>query len=226
MLHPVDDQVLALPDKSDNMVSVRWVPLLKCFDAWAQLSWGSAVLSYTYHHLCQAVDRDTTDIASCTPLIMSWIYQRLNGYQQLNRDNHERWMMQIRAKLDRLGVHEIACTPYDAPAWDALRPVWVLTQEEQRTWLAVVPIVCFMYVRMHHVDRLKRQLGGEQQISEDPVNLDGFLAVSARGEDQHWPTRHRQWYDDWRARFTDERQITITPTQYPAMPTQQYFDWW
>ncbi|MED6157615.1 hypothetical protein PIB30_024930 [Stylosanthes scabra] len=121
---------------------------------------------------------------------------------------------------------QFAWTPYDALAWDALRPAWMLTEEEQRTWLAVVPIVCFMYVRMHHVDRVKRQLGSEQQIPEDPVNLDGFLTVSARGEDQHWPTRHQQWYDDWRNRFMDERQITITPTQYPAMPTQQYFDWW
>ncbi|MED6194252.1 hypothetical protein PIB30_026764 [Stylosanthes scabra] len=130
---------------------------------------------------------------------MSWIYQRfprwypdhrdmivfslvarLNGYQQLNRDNHERRMVQIRAELDRLGVHEFACTPYDAPAWDAMRPAWMLTDEEQRTWRAVVPIVCFMYVRMHHVDRVKRQLGGEQQVPEDPVNLDGLLAEACR----------------------------------------------
>ncbi|MED6109543.1 hypothetical protein PIB30_034768 [Stylosanthes scabra] len=151
---------------------------------------------------------------------------RLNWYQQLNRDNHERRMVQISAELDWLGVHEFACTPYNAPAWDALRPAWMLTEEEQRTWRAVVPIVCFMYVRMHHVDRVKRQLGGEQQVPEDPVNLDGLLAVSARGEDQHWPTRHQQWYDDWRAWFTAERQVTITPTQYLIMPTQQYFEWW
>ncbi|MED6111019.1 hypothetical protein PIB30_048480 [Stylosanthes scabra] len=69
----------------------------------------------------------------------------------------------------------------------------MLTVEEQRTWMAVVPIVCFMYVRMHHVDRVKRQLAGEQQVPKDPVNLDGLLAVSVRGEDQHWPTRHQQW---------------------------------
>ncbi|MED6106833.1 hypothetical protein PIB30_008220 [Stylosanthes scabra] len=53
---------------------------------------------------------------------------------------------------------------------------------------------------MHHVDRGKRQLGGEQQIPEDPVNLDG--------------------------RFAPERQVTITPTQYPVMPTREYFEWW
>ncbi|MED6136284.1 hypothetical protein PIB30_054618 [Stylosanthes scabra] len=167
-----------------------------------------------------AADRGTTDIAGCVPLIMSWIYQRfptfcpeardvivfplvsrLTGYRQMNRDSHERRMVQIRSQLDRLGVHEL-------------------------TWRAAVPIVCFMFVRMHHVDRVKRQLGGEQQIPEDLVNLDGLLTISNRGEDQHWPTRHAQWYHDWRGRFAPERQVTITPTQNPAMPTREYFDWW
>ncbi|MED6158870.1 hypothetical protein PIB30_037046 [Stylosanthes scabra] len=79
---------------------------------------------------------------------------------------------------------------------------------------------------MHHVDRVKRQLGGEQQIPEDPVNLDGFLSASTRGEDQWWPTKHVEWYDDWRGRFQDDRQVTITPTAYPAMATREYFTWW
>ncbi|MED6207405.1 hypothetical protein PIB30_035506 [Stylosanthes scabra] len=94
------------------------------------------------------------------------------------------------------------------------------------TWQAVVPIVCFMYARMHHADRVKRQFGGEQQIPEDPVKLDGLLGASARREDQHWPTRHAVSYDAWRGRFAPEHQITITPTQYPAMPTHAYFEWW
>ncbi|MED6121874.1 hypothetical protein PIB30_034192 [Stylosanthes scabra] len=118
---------------------------------------------FTYHHLCKAADRDTTDIAGCTPLIMSWIYQmflrfcpeqrdiivfplvsRFGGNLQLNRDNHERRMVQFRQALDRLGVHEFAWTPYDDQQWEALRPAWMLTDEEQMTWRTVVPIVCFM----------------------------------------------------------------------------------
>ncbi|MED6215693.1 hypothetical protein PIB30_000699 [Stylosanthes scabra] len=131
------------------MVSVRWVPLLEDFAACRRLSWGSAVLSYTYHHLCMTADQGTTDIAGCVPLIMSLIYQRfptfcpeardvivfplvssnvnymtmvfkLTGYQQMNRDSHERRMVQIRSQLDRLGVHKFAFTPYDDWAWDAL----------------------------------------------------------------------------------------------------------
>ncbi|MED6137165.1 hypothetical protein PIB30_062492 [Stylosanthes scabra] len=153
------------------MVFVRWLPLLEDFEQCKKLSWGSVVLCYTYHCLCQASDRATTDIAGCLPLMMSRIYQRfprwcpdarsaivfllasrLNGLRQQSRDTYETRMVATRLALDRLGVHEIACTPYDNPAWDALRPTWMLTDEEQRTWRAVVPIVCFMYVRMHHVN--------------------------------------------------------------------------
>ncbi|MED6179062.1 hypothetical protein PIB30_113596, partial [Stylosanthes scabra] len=69
---------------------------------------------------------------------------------------HDRQMIAARADIDRVGLAQFVCTPYDDPAWDALRPAWMLTVEEQLTWRAVVPIVCFMYVRMHHVDRVKR----------------------------------------------------------------------
>ncbi|MED6172487.1 hypothetical protein PIB30_050533 [Stylosanthes scabra] len=157
-------------------------------------------------------DRATTDIAGYSPLMMSWIYQRfppwcldvrnvvvfplasmLNGLRQGNRDTHETHLVNLRLDLDRLGVNEFACTSYDDLAWDALRPPWMLPDEEQRTWRAVVPIVCFMYVRMHHVDRVKRQLGGKQPVPEDPINMDGYLDVSARGEVQWWPTKHEDW---------------------------------
>ncbi|MED6224941.1 hypothetical protein PIB30_089034 [Stylosanthes scabra] len=83
-----------------------------------------------------------------------------------------------------------------------------------------------MYVRIHHVDRVKRQLGGEQQVPADPVNLDGFLFASARGEDQWWPVKNAEWYEAWRGRFGEEQQVTIIPTAYPAMATREYFTWW
>ncbi|MED6220120.1 hypothetical protein PIB30_041814 [Stylosanthes scabra] len=41
---------------------------------------GSVFLCYTYHCLCRANDRATTDLAGCTPLMMSWIYQRFSWW--------------------------------------------------------------------------------------------------------------------------------------------------
>ncbi|RYR71096.1 hypothetical protein Ahy_A02g005393 isoform B [Arachis hypogaea] len=61
-------------DKSNNLVHLQWLPLLVDFRMCRGLSWGSAVLAWTYHSLCSAAHRGTTDIAGCTPLLMSSIY--------------------------------------------------------------------------------------------------------------------------------------------------------
>ncbi|MED6134263.1 hypothetical protein PIB30_035432 [Stylosanthes scabra] len=75
-----------------------------------------------------------------------------------------------------------------------------------------------MYVRFHHVDRVKRQFGSEQPIPLDPVNLDGFIRASARGEDKWWPAELDYW--------AREHQIQIVHTHYPDWPTKEYADWW
>ncbi|RYR07712.1 hypothetical protein Ahy_B05g075128 [Arachis hypogaea] len=64
-----------LIDKSNNLVHIRWLSLLQDFAECRVLSWGSAMLSWTYQSLCLAAQRGDTDIADCTPLLMSWIYQ-------------------------------------------------------------------------------------------------------------------------------------------------------
>ncbi|XP_016191699.1 serine/threonine-protein phosphatase 7 long form homolog [Arachis ipaensis] len=53
-----------LTDKSNNLVHVRWLPLLRDFAECRALSWGSAVLAWTYQSLCLVAQRGVTDIAS------------------------------------------------------------------------------------------------------------------------------------------------------------------
>ncbi|MED6194594.1 hypothetical protein PIB30_029972 [Stylosanthes scabra] len=48
-----------MPDKSDNLVHIRWLPLLRDFP--------------------MASEKMTMDIAGCVPLILSWIYHRFPG---------------------------------------------------------------------------------------------------------------------------------------------------
>ncbi|RYR68067.1 hypothetical protein Ahy_A03g014531 [Arachis hypogaea] len=68
-----------MTNKSNNQVHIRWFPLLADFGMCNRLSWGSAVLAWTYHSLCHATRHDTRNIASCTPLLMSWIYHSRLG---------------------------------------------------------------------------------------------------------------------------------------------------
>ncbi|RYQ82711.1 hypothetical protein Ahy_B10g101280 [Arachis hypogaea] len=55
-----------ITDKSNNLVHIRWLPLLRNFGECKALSWGSAVLAWTYQSLCSAAQRGVTDISSCT----------------------------------------------------------------------------------------------------------------------------------------------------------------
>ncbi|MED6125182.1 hypothetical protein PIB30_066300 [Stylosanthes scabra] len=48
-------------------------------------------------------------------------------------------------------------TPYMTPGMQALIPDWMRSQGEVYTWRSAVPVVCFNYVHMHHVDRVIRQ---------------------------------------------------------------------
>ncbi|KAL4293545.1 hypothetical protein AHAS_Ahas18G0138800 [Arachis hypogaea] len=54
--------VFFFTDKSANLLPLRWLSLLEDFDACRRLSWGSALLSHTYHSL------------ALPELVMSWIY--------------------------------------------------------------------------------------------------------------------------------------------------------
>ncbi|XP_072073033.1 serine/threonine-protein phosphatase 7 long form homolog [Arachis hypogaea] len=60
-----------MTDKSNNLVHLRWLPLLRDFAECKAFSWGSAVLAWTYQSLSLVAQRGVTDIAGCTPLLMS-----------------------------------------------------------------------------------------------------------------------------------------------------------
>ncbi|RYR43554.1 hypothetical protein Ahy_A08g039965 [Arachis hypogaea] len=125
MLHYVPDWRVLLTDKSNNLVHVRWLPLLRDFAECRVLSWGSAVLAWTYQSLCLAAQRGVTDIADYIPLLMSLIYRkfsqwcppdrgvyqyslaaRLVGLQQQSRDQHQARVLYYRVSIDQLRFDE------------------------------------------------------------------------------------------------------------------------
>ncbi|RYR63749.1 hypothetical protein Ahy_A04g021510 [Arachis hypogaea] len=170
-----------MTDKSNNLVHIRWLPLLADFDRCRQM---------------------------------------LVGLGQQSRDHHEGRLLRWRHRLDTVCFDQFRWTPYDRPELQALCPDWLRSGHEIHTWRAVVPLVCFNFVEFHHVDRVKRQFGSDQQIPEDPVNVDKYLSTTARGDDVWWPEVLREWYDRWRARHQPCHMITITPE--PNRLTQEY----
>ncbi|RYR15604.1 hypothetical protein Ahy_B04g072457 [Arachis hypogaea] len=62
--------------KSNNQAHLWWLPLLDDYVRCRSRSLGVCGAAWTYHSLCSVAHRSTTDIGGCTPLLVSWIYQR------------------------------------------------------------------------------------------------------------------------------------------------------
>ncbi|RYR21162.1 hypothetical protein Ahy_B03g066427 [Arachis hypogaea] len=182
--------------------------LLADFQTCSGMSWVSAVLAWTYHSLCFVAHRGTTDIAGCTLLLMSWIYQRFSqwcppdrqvymypmttrliGLTQQSRDQHEMRVLRCPLSLDQLLMNEFVWMPYNDPILHVVCPPWFIDEAEWGTWMSVVSLVCFNIVEFHQVDRAKCQFNGEQPVSEAPINVNRFLTSIGRDEDVWWPDR-------------------------------------
>ncbi|MED6110172.1 hypothetical protein PIB30_040507 [Stylosanthes scabra] len=72
--------------QTNNIASLRWVPLLEDFDKCSRFSWGSVVLCSTYHALSYASNRATREISGFLPLVYSWIYQRFPRWCPYGRE--------------------------------------------------------------------------------------------------------------------------------------------
>ncbi|XP_057734737.1 protein MAIN-LIKE 2-like [Arachis stenosperma] len=66
-----------LPDKANNTVHVRYLPLLADYDGICTYSWGSAILYWLNRTMCLATEYSVEGMASCHALLMLWIYYRL-----------------------------------------------------------------------------------------------------------------------------------------------------
>ncbi|MED6160866.1 hypothetical protein PIB30_055279 [Stylosanthes scabra] len=105
----------------------------------------------------------------------------------------------------------------------ALIPDWMWSQGEVYTWRSAVPVVCFNFVHMQHVDRVIRQYGGEQLIPRSPIDVTRFMFVIGRGDDVWWPEKLQEWYNGWRRRRTPEVMVTVHDGDLRG--AQQYYEW-
>ncbi|KAL4365547.1 hypothetical protein AHAS_Ahas07G0117000 [Arachis hypogaea] len=50
----------------------------------------------------------------------------------------------------------------------------------------MVLIMCFNYVYIHQIDKVKRQLGSDRPVSTAIVTVDKFLKSTGKGDDVWW----------------------------------------
>ncbi|RYR41926.1 hypothetical protein Ahy_A08g038361 [Arachis hypogaea] len=226
---PVDGQPVSgvlLPDKANNTVHVRYLPLLAEYDAIGTYSWGSAVLCWLYRAMCLTTDYSVEGMAGCHTLLMSWIYYRLLFWApNVTTPYSFPLATRHRLRLDNLQVDKFVWQPYLEP-WILSRVLAeFLGHPHGDFYTAVVPLIFFRWIEILNVDRVLRQFGGKQGPPNPPLNIDTFHRQSARNDDGWWPVRLSEWFEVWANRRTDAYRLQIDRAD-TLRPSQDYYRWY
>ncbi|QHO18546.1 uncharacterized protein DS421_11g321430 [Arachis hypogaea] len=189
-----------MTDKSNNRVHLRWLPLLRNFTECRALSWGSAVLAWTYKSLSLVAQRGVTDITGCTPLLMSWIYQRFPQWCLPNRGVYQ---YPLAASREEISMRPGSCVrgfPFTG---------YISTSSRGESMMT---LLCRLCVRHGFV----RRRSGGHGCQPSPIVLQ-YRPFS--------PRRSGETAVQWRARFEPGRRITVQHT-FDTRPTLEYYDWW
>ncbi|KAK4478456.1 hypothetical protein RD792_013931, partial [Penstemon davidsonii] len=175
---------IVLPNKSGNMVSCKYIPLLRDINMIGSYSWGSAALAVLYHELCGATNPDTKQIGGCLTLLQIWAWERIScmrpqilnvpvidhpgplGYRwratKLLRNVPTHVLRVYRDQLDLLTEDQFVWQPYQLE-W---LPDYCF--RGINIWMSKVPLICFERVEWHFPDRVGRQFGMLQIIPVAP----------------------------------------------------------
>ncbi|QHO00135.1 uncharacterized protein DS421_13g403870 [Arachis hypogaea] len=176
-----------MTENSNNLVHIRWLPLLRDFGE-----------CRTYQLLYSATQRGITDIASCTPLLMSWIYQRFSQWCPPDRGIYQ-YPLASSSKVG-INIRPGSCIRgFRSTGYGSMR-------------LSTMTLQCSLCSRTS-------SFNGEQQVPGTPVNRDKYLTTTGRGEDVWWSERLQQWYDGSTQRFDPGRRITVHHT-FDTRPTK------
>ncbi|QHO31285.1 uncharacterized protein DS421_8g240270 [Arachis hypogaea] len=162
-----------LPNKANNTVHVRYLPLLANYDAISTYSWGSAVLLHFW----------APDVTSpyTFPLATTWAGKRGNN------DYAEERLQKHRLRLDTLKVDEFVWMSYRDARILSRVPAEFLGAPHGNFYTAVVPLILFCWIEIVNIDKVMRQFGGKQGLPNPPLNIDTFHRQSARNKNRWWP---------------------------------------
>ncbi|RYR56684.1 hypothetical protein Ahy_A05g022370 [Arachis hypogaea] len=182
---------MLLPDKANNTMHVRYLPLLADYEAICTYSWGSTVLCWLYRAMCLATDYSVEGMAICHTLLMSlpfWAPNVTTPYsfplatrwvgKKGQNDNAEQRLLRHRLRLDNLQVDEVGVVCFWQPYMDPRILSRVLAEffghPHGDFYTAVVTLILFRWIEILNVARVLRQFGGRQGPPNPPLNIDTF----------------------------------------------------
>ncbi|CAH9054230.1 unnamed protein product [Cuscuta europaea] len=176
---------LLFPDTSGTRIRLYFLEVLQGDLALARRwSWGSAVLGYLYHNLCNGAKWETKQVGGCMHLLQIWAWSRISMVRpsvvQVIQHDHLpygcRWIVPksykgsprhciclYRDDLDRMSESQFDFTPY---ASEELPPIIL---NDAPLWSARVMLIFCNMAEMHYPDRFLRQFHIRQDTPDAPL---------------------------------------------------------
>ncbi|KAL0436339.1 UNVERIFIED_CONTAM: Serine/threonine-protein phosphatase 7 long form [Sesamum radiatum] len=228
---------LMCPDSSGNMVPLLYLSKLEEINAARNYSWGSAVLAFLYRELCHASLKGKAAIGGALQLLQIWAWSRIIplspglGVERL-------YMDQVQVNIDRFlpaapyGAiwncrHNFTRTfiwqPYDM---DSDRIMAYAADFTPELWRSTCPLIFYAIVEIHHPERVLRQFGMRQNISEMPDSRDMTLHQISRkartGTD--WGVQHILHIRRWQRRR--DTIVNRPPISNERHTERGYWEWY
>ncbi|KAL6894011.1 hypothetical protein ACP4OV_008109 [Aristida adscensionis] len=232
------------PDPSGTRVHLRYLALLRDFDAPGDMAWGAAVLAHLYRELGKASMKGKANCCAFITLLQIWAWEHIQiGCPELlenkvlsndrplgcrwnapfkNRENirsmdHEFY----RHGLDTISDCQITWDPYTPNQIAGLPSICTIGSA---VWLARTPLICFQIVEMHVPDRVMLQLGMMQHIP-DPVEAVDRITMQGKA-DQDWSAYHDKYIKQWENRLSSVVKQTNTGSSDITDVRNCYLKWY
>uniref|UniRef100_A0ACD6A5E1 Uncharacterized protein n=1 Tax=Avena sativa TaxID=4498 RepID=A0ACD6A5E1_AVESA len=232
------------PDLSGTRVHLRYLALLRDFDASGEMAWGAAVLAHLYRELGKASMKGKANCCAFLTLLQIWAWEHIQIGRPERLENKAltidqplgcRWDVPFKNRenvrsmdhefyrhgLDTIGNCQITWEPYKPSLISGLPALCTLGSA---VWRSKTPLICFQIVEMHVPDRVLLQFGMIQHIP-DPV--EAVERVTMQGKtDEDWSTYHEKYIKQWDNRLLSVADQQNTVNSDPTRARNCYLEWY
>ncbi|KAL6636866.1 hypothetical protein ACP70R_024438 [Stipagrostis hirtigluma subsp. patula] len=232
------------PDPSGTRVHLRYLALLRDFDASGEMAWGAAVLAHLYRELGKASMKGKANCCAFITLLQIWAWDHIqigcperleNKGLPNDRPLGCRWNVPFKNRenarsmdhefyrhgLDTISECQITWDPYTSNLIAGLPAICTFGSA---VWRSRTPLICFQIVEMHVPDRVLLQLGMLQQI---PEPVEAVERVTMQGKaDQDWCIYHDKYVKQWENRLSSVVKQPDTESSDPTHIRNCYLEWY
>ncbi|XP_071723719.1 serine/threonine-protein phosphatase 7 long form homolog [Rutidosis leptorrhynchoides] len=212
-------------DKSQNKIDLFLLQLLEDPKRCASLSWGSAVLAYTYRALCHSARSGETSANMCGLLVQSWAWSRI---RKVRPRFGAGYLEPQGAPFAARWTRPLSRTTVTSHVLLACRDQLSLMTPSQgvNIWRSRTALHFYFVVEAHYPDRVMRQFGCTQFTPPAPLHateIGRLHRLKRSGHPRNWARDHADYVEEWEARAASV--VWGIPTDEPTTDVD-YMPWY